>query len=97
VRKQKDKRLPSGVSPNTAYTFPEEYGGRNCLQPVDVVVIQEMLDEMQEEKDRLSDWGVPEDFAQRAQRALDVYSVGEVNLTNIWFVFQAVLRELGEL
>jgi hypothetical protein len=94
VRKQKQKSLPSGVSPNIAYTFPEKFGGTDQLQPVDIEVIQEILDQMQAEKDALADWGIPEDFAQRAQAAFVETRIVEVSVSNIWIVFQCILLRL---
>src|ERR1700742_2604601 len=58
MRKQKEKSLPSGVSPHYAYTFPEEFGGRDCLQPVDKRVIEEILRDMKPEHELLTSWGV---------------------------------------
>jgi hypothetical protein len=94
VRKQKQKTLPSGVSPNIAYTFPERYGGADCLQTVDVRVIQDILDQMQAEKDALTDWGVPEDFSRRARTAFEEMCAPEISISNIWIVFQCILLRL---
>lgn len=38
-RKDNNKAGPSGMSRNTAFSMPEEWGGKNCLLPVDVAVI----------------------------------------------------------
>ena len=94
VRKQKDKILPSGVSPNMAYLFPEKFGATNCLEPVDLTVVQEILDGLQEEKERLTDWGVPEEFAARAKTVYDTLPVEEVTLLNIWLVFALMAPRL---
>src|ERR1700749_4573448 len=83
VQKQKDKVLPSGVSPNIAYTLPEKYNGEECLQPVDVDLIDAILADMQPQKDALSDWGVPEEFDRRAQDAFDRLPIREVTLQTI--------------
>jgi hypothetical protein len=92
VRKQKDKICPSGTTPNFAYTFPESFGGRDCLQPVDVNVIDEILADMVDEHRALTDWGVPEDFAQRAKlgvRRLG-FDLAQMEMVNVWTVFAAV-------
>ena len=94
MRKQKDKLLPSGVPPNIAYTFPERFGGEECLQPIDRNIVQEMLDGMQANHDALTDWGVPEDFATRAEAALNRLRVREVTMTNVWLVFAGILQLL---
>jgi hypothetical protein len=93
VRKQKNKSLPSGVSPHIAYTLPERYDGEDCLQPVNLGVIQEMLnsEEMLEARAAVSDWGVPEEFARRAEAAREFLNIREVNLQNVWMVFSALL------
>ena len=94
VRKQKDKILPSGVSPDYAYDFPECFGGTDCLEPVDVGIVQEMLDSMQKEKDSMSDWGVPEEFADRAQQVYDTLGISEVTMSNVWLVFSTMINFL---
>ena len=93
VRKQKTKVLPSGVSPNIAYTLPERFDGVNCLQPVDRDLIQEMMDSpaMDEDKHLACDWGVPESFALRAQKAMEALHIQEINLHNVWITFSALL------
>jgi hypothetical protein len=93
VRKQRNKILPSGVSPYISYLFPERYGGEDCLQDVDLVLVQEMLQSevMQQAKAQASDWGVPAEFAQRAEAGLMTLEIGEVTLQNVWVVFSALL------
>jgi hypothetical protein len=91
VRKQPDKVLPSGVSPNTAYLFPEKFGGVQCLQSVDVSLVDEILLEMHKGQEAAEDWGVPQDFAARAQSAFERLHSPEVTLTNVWIIFSAIL------
>ena len=69
VRKQINKHLPSGVTPSFSYTFPERRGGRDCLQPVDTEVVEEILQDVEAEKKALTDWGVSADFVARAEEA----------------------------
>ena len=71
MRKQPDKLLPSGVSPKVAYLFPERFNGRECLQPVDMGIIDGILADMEEQKNFLTDWDVSENFAARCN---DVYA-----------------------
>lgn len=87
VRKQKHKQLPSGVTPSIAYSLPEKFGTTDMLQPVDVNVINEMLDQIRGEDDVSFDWGVPDDFAKRAQEAFKRTGILEVTVTNAWFAF----------
>jgi len=94
TRRQKKKLLPSGVSPNIAYTFPERYGGVPCLQPVDIEIVKEMLRDMQAEMDYLTDWGVPKEFSDRAAHALKILRVKEITLQNVWLVFAALIPYL---
>jgi len=94
MRKQRDKLLPSGVTPNVAHTLPERFGGEDCLQPVDRQVIQEIMDEMRENYDALTDWGVPPEFAARAAAACDRLQVHEVTLMNVWVVFSSILQAM---
>lgn len=93
VRKQLDKSLPSGTTPNFAYKFPGQYGGHDCLQPVDVAVINEMLEDLEEEKRVLSDWGVDPEFAELAEAAcaeLHIH-VEKLTMETIWLSFSAIL------
>src|ERR1700742_4696207 len=94
MRKQKDKVLPSGVTPDFAYTFPDQFGGRDCLIPVDRQVVKEILDDMEAEKDALTDWGVPPEFAAAASAAaisLEI-NIEECSLNNIWWIFAAIIQ-----
>jgi len=92
IRKQKDKRLPSGVTPSFAYTFPEHFGGEDCLQPVDMQVIEEILEDMKPKAEQLMDWGVPPEFEARAQAGFDSLEIKEVTITTVWVVFTALLH-----
>jgi hypothetical protein len=85
--------LPSGVSPHIAYTLPERYGGEDCLQPVDLKLIREMMDsdEMREARALATDWGVTPEFARRAEAALKTLRIEEVTLQNVWITFSALL------
>ena len=40
------KKNPSGVVPNVAIAMPEEYGGKNCLQHVDIDTISKLKQEL---------------------------------------------------
>ena|ERR1700753_90945 len=94
MRKQKEKLLPSGVTPNKAYSLPEDFGGTDCLQPVDLGIIQEILDDMRPEHEVLTDWGVSPEFAERAEAILRRLKIKEVTLTTVWVIFASILSHL---
>lgn len=94
MRKQPEKLFPSGVSPHFAYSCPEEFGARECLQTVNLQVVNDILRELEDEKRMLSDWGIPPEFAERAKAALDMAGVDSITLSNVWVVFNAILRFL---
>jgi len=93
IRKQKDKILPSGITPNNAYLFPEEFSGTEFLQPVEIQVIEEILEDLKPQKDALSDWGVPPEFAIHAENIMGRIDI-KVDLANVWIVFRAILSYL---
>jgi hypothetical protein len=94
MRKQPEKILPSGTTPNYAYTFPEEFGGSQCLNPVDLTVIDAILRDMKGEFDTLTDWNVPPEFALRAERTAEFLHIREITLPNVWITFAAMIHYL---
>ena len=38
------KKLPSGVSPNVAFTLYPQYGGEQCFQPVDRNFVKSLME-----------------------------------------------------
>lgn len=96
VRKQPDKILPSGVSPNTAYTFPEQFEGRECLLPVDKEYVEEMLKspEMEIGKIAATDWGLPDEFIARANAAYARLRSPKITMETVWIIFAAMVRFL---
>lgn len=92
MRKQATKILPSGVAPNFAYSAPEQFGGRNCLLPVDVTVVDEILVKLRQEFDYLTDWGVPEEFSRKAEEGIAKLRIKEITMTNVWIMFAALLN-----
>ncbi|KAH7909728.1 hypothetical protein BJ138DRAFT_1114711 [Hygrophoropsis aurantiaca] len=87
MRKNKHKKGPSGMSRNEAFSLYENWGGRNCLLPVDVAVIREIKEAMG--GDALLDFVTPE-FSQRAQAAYDTLNIVDLTLENVWHVFRAL-------
>lgn len=96
VRKQKEKRLPSGVSPEYSYTCPDLFNGHQCLRPVDSALIDELLSDLEDEKEALSDWEVPEEFKEAADTALTIcgFEQKSVTVLNAWLVYNAVYPHL---
>jgi hypothetical protein len=95
MRKQRDKALPSGVSAAFAYSCPERFGGRNCLQQVDKQVIGEIIADLEPEAKARMDWGVPPELAASAKEIFEDSGVEEVTMNNVWLVFGYILQRLG--
>lgn len=93
-RRNPDKLLPSGCSPNDAYALYEDYGGEWCLQEVDRALVDEIMEEMAMGEDLLNDYGVPPVFAAQAKEVLETLNIGRVTLQNVWFVFADMLPRL---
>ncbi|KAG6836604.1 hypothetical protein H0H93_006154 [Arthromyces matolae] len=89
-RKDKSKPGPSGMSRETAFKFPERWGGGNRIMPVDINVIREIKQAMG--GDQLLDFATPE-FSERAEAAYDSLQVQDLTFENVWPVF----RELYSL
>lgn len=87
MRKDNDKIGPSGMSRNEAFSLPEQWGGRNCLLPVDVDVIREIKAKMG--GDALLEFTSAE-FSACAQAAYDTLDITNLTIENVWNVFQAV-------
>lgn len=87
MRKDNNKPGPSGMSRNEAFSMPEQWGGRNCLLPVDVEVVREIKEAMG--GDALLDFVIPE-YAAQVQTAYDSLGISELTLENIWHVFQSL-------
>lgn len=90
TRKDRGKQLPSGVSPNVAMAMPSKYGGENCLQRVDIDVIDKLMVEIGEE---VLQFVTPE-YAEHAQTVYDALDLGRLTFDNIWHVFTAMLPHL---
>ncbi|KAF8445060.1 hypothetical protein L210DRAFT_3611184 [Boletus edulis BED1] len=87
MRKDNNKIGPSAMSRNQAFSLPEQWGGRDCLLPVNVNVIQEIKAEMG--GDALLQFTSAE-FSARAQAMYDTLGITELTTENIWHVFQAM-------
>jgi hypothetical protein len=87
TRKDRGKQLPSGVSPNVAMAMPSKYGGENMLQPVDMDVIDKLIEEIGEEVLQF----VTPGYAERAEEVYDTLHLGKLSFDNVWLVFTAML------
>jgi hypothetical protein len=94
MRKDKKKLTPSGCSPNEAHDLYETYGGVWCLQPVDPIVVQRLMDDIESERDPVVDWGVPEEFATRAQVIYNSLNVSKLTMDNVWYIFKHMLEHM---
>lgn len=93
TRLDRKKKLPSGVSPNVAYTLYQEYDAENCLQHVDVDVVQKLMDNIGgEELIRF----VSIEYAVRAKEVFKSLNVPKLTFENIWEVFSAMLPHLSD-
>lgn len=87
------KKLPSGVSPNIAITSALEYGGTNCLIPVDIAVICQLKAALGGEE--LLGF-VSVEFAQRAEAAFETLGIQTITSDNIWQIFTKMLLFLSQ-
>lgn len=88
VRTDRGKVLPSGVSPNVAYSLHKKYGGENCLQEVDPELVRKLMVEIGGEA--LIQFVSPE-YAARAQAAFDTLGLNVLTFDNVWHVFRSLL------
>ena len=96
MRKQKDKAFPSRTTPNFAYTFPESFGGQNCLRAVDVTVVDAILRDLEGTQRILVDWGVSGGFDARMSAILTelCLPLAQLDMANIWIMFAAILGSM---
>jgi hypothetical protein len=88
VRKDRAKYHPSGISPKVAMALHADYGGEQCLQPVPQETVKEMMSQLGGET--LLEF-VTQEYATRAQQAYDSLKITNLSLTNVWYVFEAML------
>lgn len=88
VRTDRSKLIPSGVAPSVAYSLHEAYGGENCLEPVNKDVIHQLMEELGG-KDLLH--FVPAVYDAKAIEVFESLNIVDLNLQNVWDVFQSML------
>jgi hypothetical protein len=91
VRYDRSKKIPSGVSPDVAISLYTEYDGENCLQPVDVDIVQQLMDGIGDDVIRF----VPAEYANRAQEVFSSLEVTKLSFENIWHVFNRMIPHLS--
>ncbi|EDR01177.1 uncharacterized protein LACBIDRAFT_333521 [Laccaria bicolor S238N-H82] len=87
----KSKSLPKGVTPHLAYSFPEKYGATNCLQSIETGIVEGLMKEIG--GGELVEF-VPLAYAAKAEAVYFSLGLGELTLTNIWSVFEAMLPHM---
>ena len=91
TRYDRTKKIPSGVSPDVAISLCTEYGGENCLQPIDVDVVQQLMDGVGNDAIQF----VPVEYANRAQEVFASLGVARLSFQNIWQVFSRMIPHLS--
>ncbi|KAI0309245.1 hypothetical protein OF83DRAFT_1166884 [Amylostereum chailletii] len=91
MRKNHEKPGPSGTSRNNVFTIHARWGGRNCLKPVDVDVVQEMKNALGEGAgvEGLLEFTSPE-YSKRAEEVFLSLGVLDLRMHNAWDVFMAM-------
>ncbi|KAJ7792503.1 hypothetical protein B0H14DRAFT_2930834 [Mycena olivaceomarginata] len=96
IRKQKNKILPSGGTPNEFCSNPTAYGGKDCLILVDEDVIDQLLEEARAEAHEHMRY-VDDEFDVLAQEAYMTLGEPEITLQNAWTVFRAMVDQLAQM
>lgn len=93
MRKQKDKQLPSGGSPDDFYNYPERHGGEECGIDVDMDVITQLLDDSEEGKKHMC--FVDEEFEPLVEEAYEAIGSPAITLHSAWTVFRHLVVALA--
>ncbi|KAG1787291.1 uncharacterized protein HD556DRAFT_1247053, partial [Suillus plorans] len=88
VQYNHDKLLLSGVSPNIAMSLHEDYGTKNCLQPVDRDVVKNLMEEIGGE-DLVRFIG--SEYSVAAQSIFNDLGFTVLTFKNVWQVFATML------
>ncbi|KAF8493812.1 hypothetical protein JB92DRAFT_2749807 [Gautieria morchelliformis] len=84
----KNKTLPSGVSPNVAYTTYLEYGAVNCIQQVDMDVVHALKEETGGEELVCF---ISCQYKTHSKAVYEMLGVHKLTLQNVWDVFSHML------
>lgn len=92
VRRQADKVLPSGGTPDEFYKNPTAYGGKHCLVTVDMDVLDQLLDGCADGYAKMR--YVDEAFEELAEAAYIALGSPEVTVHTVWIVFRRMIGQL---
>ncbi|KAF5391647.1 hypothetical protein D9757_002336 [Collybiopsis confluens] len=91
VRKDRVKFLPSGVSPNVAFSLYEHYAADNGLLPVDRSLIEKLMEDLGgEELIRF----VSKEYEQKAKDVFREIGSPKLTMKNVWNIFQDMLPHM---
>lgn len=90
IRFQPDKNLPSGGTPNDFYRHPDRFGGTSCLIPVDMDILDQLLEDS-EEGQRLMRH-IDEQFEEIANEAYTAIGKPKISLHSAWAVFRELIN-----
>ncbi|KAK6966975.1 hypothetical protein R3P38DRAFT_2815563 [Favolaschia claudopus] len=96
VRRQDDKLLPSGGTPNQFCANPMKYNGVDCLIKVPAKNIDELLDEARETAREHMRY-VDDDFDILACEAYEALNKPAITLQSAWVVFRAMVEQLNRM
>ena len=82
---------PSGVSPDVCYALCGKFGGKDCLQLVDVDTVRGLMRDIGGES--LIQFVTPE-YAEQAQAVFNGLNVGKLAFDNVWLVYTAMLPHM---
>lgn len=96
VRKDVQKLLPSGkgATPDHIYKFPEDYGMKDQLIPVDCNLIREL--KLQLGGDSLLEF-IPPEFAELALNVCEKLGSPAVSSYNVWDIYTLMLPDVTEV
>ena len=84
MRTQHDKDGPSGMSRNAAYIFPEKWGAKDYLMPVDLELVRSV-------KERVGGASLlqftTQEFADQAEVAFNGLELSKLSFLNVWDVY----------
>ncbi|KAJ7156781.1 hypothetical protein C8R46DRAFT_1004518 [Mycena filopes] len=86
IRRQRNKLMPSGVSPNELYAHPEFYGGRCFAIPVPQAAVSAFRDSLPLSREDALSW-VPADFDALAAQVYDLLDSPVCSAETAWDLF----------
>ncbi|KZS89724.1 hypothetical protein SISNIDRAFT_416609, partial [Sistotremastrum niveocremeum HHB9708] len=92
VRKQAKKLLPCQGTPNEFYALPQRFNGEHCLIPVDLDVVDSILDTMDEGRELMR--YVDADMEEIIEEAYVEIGAPKATFETAWGVFRDILRVL---